>query len=368
MSEDVVSGQAHMQGGHFHEDGRSKAWLSGSKQLNIITELMTMIAIILLASLAGNLITQQKWEILLAQAEELASQNRNEEASDKYAVALVEAEMSGRNDLPAAIVLDHYAFHLQQLGQLREAIHLYERAFDILVLRAPDSRALTDDVIGLSSVYLEIGDISKAQTLIQRFLDKDGAYRPMDRAMLLANLGSALTAKGDLLKGDYAFKEVLTILEKNGNEQQLIVKTLNNLAGINCVNGHISDAAEYSRRARTLLGEIRNPPPALVIKTLSNAGGIAILGRKWEESQDFYSQALARCEETFGPDHYVMVPILRGYAQALVHLNRKNEAKRANKRAEVILNKFRRENMLGLTVDAGILSQSQGKGGSLWIQ
>ena len=223
-------------------------------------------------------------------------------------------------------------------------------------------------MIGLSSVYLEIGEISKAQTLIQRFLDKDGAYRPVDRAMLLANLGSALTAKGDFHKGKLAFNEVLTILEKDGTEQQLIVKTLNNLAGIDCVNGRISDATENSRRARTLLGEIKSPPPALVIKTLSNAGGVAILDRKWEESQEFYSQALALCEESFGPDHYMMVPILRGYAEGLAHLNRKNEAKRAKKRAEAILNRFRHENMLGLTVDARVLSQSQAKGGSLWVQ
>ena len=64
---------------------------------------MTILAIFLLASLAGNLTSLQKWEVLLTQAEELTSQNRNAEASDKYAVALVEAEISGRNELPAAI-------------------------------------------------------------------------------------------------------------------------------------------------------------------------------------------------------------------------------------------------------------------------
>jgi len=50
----------------------------------------------------------------------------------------------------------------------------------------------------------------------------------------------------DFHKGEQAFSEVLTILEKDGTERQLIVKTLNNLAGIDCANGRISDATEYS--------------------------------------------------------------------------------------------------------------------------
>jgi tetratricopeptide (TPR) repeat protein len=327
-----------------------------------------MITIVLLASLAGTSVAPQRWELLLAQAEELALQNRHTEAGKEYSLALVEAEKSGRKELPVAVVLDHNAFHLQQLGQLREASQMYSRALDIFTRKAPDSGALTEVVIGLSSVYLQSGEISKAQSLIQRFLKKDAAHLPQDTAMLLANLGSALAAQGDLRQAELKFEEVLALLEKDGTEQILMVKTLDNLASIDCVTGRISDAREYSQRARRLLSGIKNPPPDLVIKTLANAGGIAMLDRKWEESQHFYSQALTLCEETFGPDHYLLAPILQGYSQALFHLNHKSEAKRTKKRAEAILNRFQRENMLGLSVDAHTLSESRMKDGSLWLR
>jgi tetratricopeptide (TPR) repeat protein len=327
-----------------------------------------MITIILLANLAGTPVAPQRWELLLAQAEELASQNRHTEAEKEYSLALVEAGKSGRNELAVADVLDHNAFHLQQLGQLREASQMYSRALGIFTRKAPDSRALTEVVIGLSSVYLQGGEISKAQSLIQRFLSKDAAHLPLETAMLLANLGCALTAQGDLRQAELKFEEVLAMLEKDGTEQILIVKTLDNLASIDRATGRISDAHENSQRARSRLSEIKNPPPDLVIKTLANAGGIAMLDRKWEESQHFYSQAFTLCEETFGPNHYLLAPILQGYSQALSHLNHKSEARRAKKRSEAILDRFRRENMLGLAVDARILSESRLKDGSLWLR
>ncbi len=327
-----------------------------------------MITIILLASLAGMPVAPQRWELLLAEAEELALQNRHTDAEKKYSLALVEAEKSGRKELPVADVLDHNAFHLQQLGQLREASQMYSRALDIFTRKAPDSRALTEVVIGLSSVYLQSGEISKAQSLIQRFLSKDAAHLPLDRAMLLANLGCALAGQGDLRQAELKFEEVLAMLEKDGIELLLIVKTLDNLASIDSATGRISDAHENSQRARSWLSEIKNPPPDLVIKTFANAGGMAMLERKWEESQHFYSQALTLCEETFGSNHYLLAPILQGYSEALSHLNHKSEARRAKKRAEAILDRFRRENMLGLTVDARILSESRLKDGSLWLR
>jgi tetratricopeptide (TPR) repeat protein len=323
-----------------------------------------MIAFILLASFAGNLAISQKWELLLIGAEQLALQNQHVEAEKQYAKALEEAARFGQKELPVAVVLDHNAFHHQQLGQLKEASWMYERAFDIFVRKAPESRALTQVAIGLSSVYLESGEISRAELLLKRFLARDTGYLPEERAMLLANLGSALTAQGDIKGGEFRFDEVLTILQKDGTELQLMVKTLNNLATIYCITGRISNALD----SQSLIGLIKDPPPDLAIKTLSTAAGISNVDRKWEESQKLYGQASALCEETYGPDHYLLAQILQGYSQALLHLNHKREAKRAKKRADAILDKFRRENDLGLTIDVRILTNPQTKSGSLSLQ
>jgi tetratricopeptide (TPR) repeat protein len=327
-----------------------------------------VIFIFLLASLTGNSPIPPKWELLLASAEELSAQNQHANAKEKYAEALEEAERLGREEPPAAIVLDHIAFHHQQLGQLRDAMQKYERAFEIFVRKAPESRSLVDVVIGLSTVYLESGEISRAQSLLKRFLSRDVAYSPPDKAMLLANLGSALTAQGDLQQGELRFDEVLAILEEDGKERQLVVKTLNNLASIACVTGRVSNALEYSKRARALIGAIENPSPALVIKTLSNAASIAVVEQKWEESRRLYAQALTLCEKTFGPDHYLLGSILQGYSRSLRHLNCRAEAKRAEKRAEVILDRFRHENSLGLTIDARALLGYRAHDGGLSLQ
>jgi tetratricopeptide (TPR) repeat protein len=339
------------------------------KNANLITERSPiMVAVILLAGLTGIGAIPPKWELLVARADELASQNQHTKAEEKYAEALKEAESFGRDDLPAAIVLDHNAFHDQQLGHLREAKRRYEHAFDSLARKTPNGPRLLEVVVGLSSVYLESGEISRAQSLLQRFLSRDVSYSLQDQAMLLANLGSALTAQGYLRQGEVRFDEVLKILENDGTERQLIVKTLNNLASIDCATGRVSNALEYSQKARRILLEIQSPPPDLVIKTLTNAGATTLLDRKYEESRRLYAQALALCEETFGSGHYLLVPILQGYSQALPRLNLKAEAKRANKRAAIILDRFRHENGLGLTIDVRALSGTHSKGGNIWLQ
>jgi tetratricopeptide (TPR) repeat protein len=303
-------------------------------------------------------ISPQRWELLLSGADELARQNLHEAAEIQYAQALAEAESIGKAGIPAAIVLDQMALHDQQLGRLTEAIPLYERALVIFEQKEPEGRRLVEAAVGLSSVYLEKGEISKAKALVNPMLDRAGTNVPEDRAMLRSNLGAASLLEGNLTGAEREFEHVLEIFERAGTGQSLIVKALGNLASVNVATGRISRAVEYSKRAGNVLHDMTNPPPDLQIKILANAGAIASLEGRWEEAEQLYSEAMRLCEQAFGSGHPLLGSLLLNYSRVLLHFHRKAEAKRVRQQGKMIIEKFQRQNNLDQTVDVSAMRQA----------
>lgn len=320
-----------------------------------------MIALILILCLFSSEATsQEKWPQVLKEAELLDSKHLHAEAENRYAAALEEARKLDPEGLPVGVVLNSIGYHDWLLGQIREAAWKYARALDIFERKLPRGH---NDVIevamNLSSVYLEEGEISKAGSLLRRFLTIEAELSSENRAALLGDLGSILMQQGDLDESERMFREAVALLEEEKNESALVrrVIALSNLSAVYAQSGRLSDALDCSRRARAVMSTIENPPPVVVIKTLANAAALSVAIGRRDEAESLYQQAILFCENTFGPGHYLLGDVLEAYSQFLHLTKRGSEARKVEKRAKVLQERFRRENVMGFTIDAKVLME-----------
>src|SRR5712692_1372304 len=313
-----------------------------------------MIRFVLLAAVITTEGTQQAWIEQLGEADRLRNENRYDEAERAYIVARKQAETLGADELPMAITLNRIGYQHQMLGRLREAERSYAAALVIVERKSgPTSHNAVKLALDLSSAYLELGEVSRAESLIRRFLRRDNELSSNDRATLLLDLASVLAAKRKFADAEAIYQQALLFFEhdpsRESRERTIII--LSNLSTIYMQMDRFAEGRPYSDRALALLGTMPDLQPLIVLKTLANAAAVSANTGKPAET-DFLFQSIAFCEKTFGRGHYLLASVMSNYAEFLRTAGRHAEAKTASKRAKAILNSFGRENSIGLTVDA----------------
>ena len=347
---------------HVHRCGNSSSFTATMHIIRALT---------LLVGLAYG--QSQEWMVILSHAEELARQNDHAAADFEYERALARAADSGDGGVAVAVVQDRAAFHDQELGRSSSAIRRYEAAIVVFSQTGQEQR-LTEAAVGLSSVHMERGEISKAKSLIYGILAREGIFFPEAKAMLLLNLGSALVLEGELREGEQQFDAVLETLEVQAAEglseraKQLIVKTLSNLAGIYCVTGRVPKAFAYSMRAQRELKLLGNAPIDLQIKTLAGAGSIASVASKWDDARKLYAESIRLCEQGLGSRHPLLGSLLLNYSGILAHFGQKQEAKLVRAQANAILQNSRRENGAEQIVDVSQLKTERANAGKIVLR
>src|SRR5436190_6881440 len=150
-----------------------------------------MKSVVMLAFLWGSASAQQQWLDQLRQADLFATERRYGEAEAAYMAAREEARKVGTDQLPMATTLDHMGHFFQIRGRLREAAWADADALAIVERRLGTTNPTALKVaLDLSAVYLELGEVSKTEALIRRFLRAGDDFSPGDRAILLAELAS----------------------------------------------------------------------------------------------------------------------------------------------------------------------------------
>jgi tetratricopeptide (TPR) repeat protein len=314
-----------------------------------------MIAILLLAAVLTQDGAGLKWKNQLAEANRFRSENRHAEAEAAYGLARAEAEKFGAEELPLAITLNDMAYHYQCMGRLFEAERAFAWALGIVERRlGPASRGTVEVAMNLTGVYLETGQVSRAEALVRRFLERRAELSPRDRATLSAELASVLGHEKKHAEAERLFTEAAAILERDPSpySQEQTVIIMNNLATICIETNRMAEARAHSERARSLLAALHEPMPIVAIKTLANAAVLATKAGALDEAESLFRAAISLCESRFGPDYYLLGQVLNNYSECLSRLHRKADAKKAGKRAKAILERFRSENFVGYTVDA----------------
>ena len=314
-----------------------------------------MVKLLLLAAAFTTEGTQQDWIDQLGAADRLLSENRHHDAEVAYITARKQAETFGLNELPMAITLNHMGHQYQILSRLREAERAHASALAILEGRLGTASPNAVKVaLDLSTVYLELGEVSKTESLIRRFLRQENALSPTDKAILLAELASAMACQQKFKDSEALYRAALPVFEGEATPEfrERTVIGHSNLSTIYMRMGRFSEGRTYSDRARALLRTMTNPPTLLVLKTMANAAAVSALTGKPEEADSLFRFVISHGESNFGPDYYLIGYVMDSYAEFLRRAGRGKDARTAQKRADAILHSFGKENLIGLTVDA----------------
>ncbi len=273
-----------------------------------------------------------------------------------YRTASKEAQNAG-DDLRAGAVLQNLGRLLEREGRMLEAEKAYARAVDALTRAGRDDRLLVRATAGLSAIYIQNGQYSKAEAMVRRALAENRAGAPPDKATLFGNLGVILIQKHQFEEAEQVLRNTarmcLNAADTETNEVGAIAVA--NLAGLQVLIGHGDDAIASYRQAITMMEMIPNAAPATLAGTLCDFALIQARVGDRATAARLYEKAIAVAEARLGPIHPVLGKSLERYAELLRETGNRSEARRLSTMARRIQDESTRENLTGHTVDAGAL-------------
>jgi tetratricopeptide (TPR) repeat protein len=250
------------------------------------------------------------------------------------------------------------ATHYQQHGDRDLEINAYLTA-RYHFRRAEDRKMDRIMTACLASLYLEIGQLSKAESLVRTFLPDEAHPSAEERAdpVMLSDLASIRTRQRRFAEAEQLFRQVVDFVDRREDIGSLEVcaNALANLSELHYFAGRMSDAAASAREALRIYEGLAENEPAGLIKALANLAVITASASETSEADDLFRRAIALCESRLGPQHPLHGTVLSRYAVYLRRTNRKGEARKVEAKARQIFVMSRDRNRLGGTVEVGEL-------------
>lgn len=206
----------------------------------------------------------------------------------------------------------------------------------------------------LASLYLEIGQPSKAERLLRSLISD--APQPsvvdQDDAVLLSDLASIRVQQNRLADAERLFRAVIGFLEDRHDEenQEIRANVMSDLAYVLSLSGRSAEAAAYSRRAVQVFESLPQAYAGNLVKALANLAMITAAAGESSESAELFRRAIAASESELGPEHPLLGQVLARYAVLLRKMHRNADARKVEGRARQIQTRSRDENLLGYTV------------------
>ena len=253
-----------------------------------------------------------------------------------------------------AITLNHMGLYYQSLGRMRDAERLYAQAFAMVEQTpGPASETGIEIALNLSTAYLELDEVSQAESLIRRIIRTGSELSPSNRAVMRAELASILARKQDFHAAESLYLESMRVFERDPRREfrERTIIALSNLSTLYMRMNRFAEGRTFSERARARLQTMPDPPFVLAFKTTANAAVISVRTGRPDEAETLFRSAIALCEKQLGRNYYLLGKVLNNYAEFLRSTGRRADARSAVKRAREILAGFGKENSTGLTVD-----------------
>gem|GEM_PF-6997095 len=280
-------------------------------------------------------------------------------AAAVYTQALEHARSAG-DDLRAGVVLQNLGRLHDRRGELRAAEKAYLRALAAFQhSNAPDDRLLVRTYASLSTVYIQAGQYSKADTLIRNVLANHPAGAVSDKASLMGSLGVVLGHKQQSGEAENLLRQTADMCANAPDleMQEAGAVASANLASLQMRGGRTAEALASYRQALTIMEALPNPSPATFVATLADYAKAARNKGDRETAENMYLKSIAIAEARLGPKHVTLGRLLEGYAEVVRDAGRKSEARKLANAGRRIQNEWNRENMTGHTVDVNTLLQ-----------
>lgn len=195
----------------------------------------------------------------------------------------------------------------------------------------------TNFVVSLSRSLKETEScLKKALAIREKILP---ASHP-DLMRSLHRLGWVYLWERKLEPAEQLFVRLLELKEKNfGSGHLEFAATLGDLARAYYFGKKFAEAASHYGRALTIYEQTPETDPLVLAGCLFNLGEVYHAQKRYFEAEPFYVRALGVIEKARGADNPNALPILRAYAELLDGMGRKDDARKAETRAQTIRNK-----------------------------
>jgi tetratricopeptide (TPR) repeat protein len=271
------------------------------------------------------------------------------------------AAVSGRRDREVATVFNNLGSVYGELGRTRDAQSMYERS---LALRHDLGELETRDVArtlnNLGAVYWELGMFARARETLERAADLEtrlGADQ-VNIARVWINLGMVHQSEQHWDEAETMFRKALDARERTlGSSHREVAVALNNLGVLLQTRKRFDEAGPLLERAVHILEASLGAMHPWVASGFNNLGVLySKLGRAADAEKNF-KKALNIASTILPASHPHLASYMTSYAQLLRRLGRKDEAKRLEESAARSREAYRRENLVGYTIDVQGIKQ-----------
>ncbi|HLX43592.1 MAG TPA: tetratricopeptide repeat protein [Bryobacteraceae bacterium] len=312
------------------------------------------------------------WQSQLNEASSFLAGREYLKAEAAYGGALKTASELEPSELYRGITLNDLGILFQDLGRYIDAEKLFLQSLSVLERRYGTSdRVVVRAGANLVSLYLETQQITKAESILLPLIpSQESVPAGPDGPILLSDLASVRAGQGRLEAAELLFRRVIDALDKTPQEEyrEELAIAMTDLSEVYKKDHRFPEALEWAARAERIMETVANPFPRAVIKILNNLAEISAESGKLPEAAGLFVRAINYTETTLGREHPVLGGILRNYAAVLHQTKNRGEARKIAKRANAILEKSRRENLEGYTIEASVLANPSGKPAILAIK
>ena len=255
---------------------------------------------------------------------------------------------------PSAILLSNLGLVYDKLGRYVEAEHALEKALGIFRDLGDTSNLNYARTLNhLANVQLSQRRYASATELLKESL---ALYRrglteqTRDIALVLNNLGSASLRQQQYAQAEQLFRESLSLSTAAGHSPEMAV-VLNNIALLCKLQNRLPEAAAlYLQAIEVWRGQPGNARREVAIAFHNLASLESDLGAN-NRAEEHFKEALAIAARTFPPEHPSRTTMLTAYANLLMKLGRKREAKQLLSSVRVLRAEHERQNFQNVTVD-----------------
>jgi tetratricopeptide (TPR) repeat protein len=286
-------------------------------------------------------------ETAQAEGERAMASANFREAERVLLAALRDAEQRHLRDVEIAAILDDLGATEMVLANYPDAERLLSRSVSLYTrIQGGAGPGVAEAETRLAELYVVEGRPREASALIDRvlaILQVDPAPDALKVALATCDLALVRRLEHRYREAESLLRVVLAQYEAAvGVDHKMLVSVLTALASVLASQHRYTDAIATAQRASEILKVRPAASIAGAAGTMAALGNVYLQAGRLEEAEFYSKNAVAQAEATSGPDHLHVAWCLQNYAGVLKRLNRKDEAKAAEKRARAILG--RREN------------------------
>lgn len=292
------------------------------------------------------------WSEISSPVDELIRSGRYEQAVDNAKQEAKRAEVKwGKDSLESSIALSQLGRVYQALNRFDEAVIEYERSLEIRrALFGANDPSVAVSLLDLADTYREAGQYSRAGSFYQQGLaamEKAKGSTHQDVAVVLHNFAILRNFQLNVVEAEGLIKRAIEIRDKlQDQDVYSLVGSLALQGKIYEQQGKYSEArASYDKALRAMDGAQLSQDHTAGMLSFA-IGNLEGRRRNFRDADQFYGKALKILEAISGADSPVLGPVLQGYANVLRRLNRLEEAKKAESRANAMLKYYNDNNAM----------------------